>query len=132
MDKRQMQIIRVLRVTPELKGILDAAAARFGIPICEVLRRVAAGIRSGRPCRYVADDEKMKSATKSGEIVVNIESGIAVPDMCNGYNLRRAIYLRVMEELARPERPRSNVPDAVEGIDYNVPDAVAAAKLMEA
>ena len=116
-------------MTYELKGIIDATAERYGLTIAEVLRAVAAGIVSGRPQGAVADAENFKSATQSGPVVLNIESGIIVPDMYNAERLRRAIYRRCMEELARPERPRRKVPEAVEGIDYNVPDALAAAKL---
>ena len=128
-DKRQMRVIRVIRMTPELKAIIDATAQRSGLTVCDVLRCVATGIRSGRPCCFVADAEKLKSATKSGAVVVNIEAGVTVPDMLSAYALRRAIYLRCMEELARPDKPRRRAPVAIEGVDYNVPDGIAAAKL---
>lgn len=127
--KIQTRVIRVIRMTDELKGMLDATAAKCNLTVAEVLRVIAVGIRNGRPAPAVAETENFKSATAAGSVVVNIESGITIPDMYNAYALRRAIYLRCAEELARPERRKSAPPEAVEGVDYNVPDGVAAAKL---
>lgn len=128
--RNQMQVIRVIRMTQELKDMLDATAAKCDLTVADVLRAVSVGIRQGRPHKVVAESEKLKSATKSGSVVVNIESGMIVPDMFSAYAIRRAIFLRCAEELARPERRgKGKIPAAVEGVDYNVPDGVAAAKL---
>lgn len=124
-----MQTITTIRMTPELKGIIDATAAKCHLTIAEVLRAVALGIRTGRPLSVVGFQD-CKSTTASGSEVVRIEGGILIPEEMRGDLLRRAIYARCMEELSRPDRARRKpVPDAVEGVDYNVPDAVAAAKL---
>ena len=118
-------------MTPELKAMIEATAAKCNLTIADALRAIARGIVSGRPAGCVADIEKMKSATKSGTVVVNIAGGMIVPDMMSGHALRMAIYRRCMEELNRPERknPQRAETSAIEGVDYNVPDVVAAAKL---
>lgn len=125
-----MQMITTIRMTAELKAIIDATAAKCNLTVAEVLRAVAHGIRNNRPVNSVVDNEKLKSTTKSGAVVVRVEGGITIPDMMSGYALRRAIFLRCTEELGKPEkRQRRAIQQGVEGVDYNVPDAIAAAKM---
>ena len=129
-----MQLITSIRMTDELANIIRRTAHKCGISVADVLRTVAVGIRNNRP-RYAAvvTSEKLKVTTSAGDVVLGGFGGITIPEMYTAATLRREIFFRCMEELDRPERPRRKaIPAAVEGIDYNVPDTLAAAKLMEA
>ena len=133
--RRLMNEFRTIRMTQDLKDMIDATAAKCGITLAEVLRAVAHGMRTGRPVNAgVVNTEKMKVTTKPGDVIVGGFGGIFVPDMTTSATLRKQIYLRCAEELNREPRQGAKrpAPEGIEGVDYNVPPALAAARLMEA
>ena len=77
-----------------------------------------------RPVIQIKMDERI---TKAGSALLPVR-GLALPDDCPVRRFREMLYVRCREELARPDKKRT-VPAAREGVDYNVPSALAAAKL---
>ncbi len=111
------RMIDTLRVTPELKEIVERTAARCNLPAAEVCRRVARGIRNGR--RIVTLREIPHGVTSAGEAMLRFKPGVEIPDMCPLGRFRDTLYLRCMEELAKPAAPKFT-PPATEGVDYIV------------
>ena len=112
-----LRTVDTLRVTPELKEIVERTAARCNLPAAEVCRRVARGIRNGR--KIVTLREIPHGVTSAGEAMLRFKPGVEIPDMCPLERFRDTLYLRCMEELAKPEKPKFTPPCA-EGMDYLV------------
>lgn len=108
-----MHEVNILRVTAELRQLVQDCATHCGVAVSDVLRCSAAGIRSGRP---VIQKEFADCMTNAGSFRLPVR-GMMLPD---GYSLaefRRVLALRCMEELAKPKR---SVPVSPlrEGVDY--------------
>ena len=109
--------ICTIRCTDALKNIVEQTAAKCGISISEVCRCAARGLCRGR--RTVTGFEVPKAVTESGDEFLRVEGGITIPDMCKEAHYRKVLYLRCMEELAKPAHVAPRV-EAVAGVDYMV------------
>lgn len=108
--------IETIRVTPELREVVDKCAAHTGREISEICRAVACGIRRGR---FVKQVEIENCYTNSGTEIIGVRGGMEIPDMCTERRFRKVLYLRCMEELAKPAHIAPKV-EAVAGVDYTV------------
>ena len=111
------RVIGTIRCTDALKSVVERTAAKYGLPISEVVRCTARRyLHGGKP---VTGFPVPKAVTEPGGEFLRIAGGITIPDMCTERHFRKVLYLRCMEELAKPETPRFT-PQSVEGVDYVV------------
>ena len=108
--------IETIRVTPELREVVDKCAKHTGWKVSELCRAVACGIRRGRAVKQIHVDE---CYTKSGSSIIGVRGGMTLPDMCTERRFRKVLYIRCMEELAKPAHFAPKV-EAVAGVDYMV------------
>lgn len=105
-------MITSIRVTPEMKSLLDEVARYRNRSVSFILRAVARGIVRRRT---VSPIEVPEPYYKSGEVIVPCkELTVSVPME----EFRRVLYIRCREELMKP--PEKPVPafSAVAGRDY--------------
>jgi hypothetical protein len=108
-----MHEVNILRVTAELRQLVQDCATHCGVAVSDVLRCSAAGIRSGR---LVTQKEIADCMTNAGNFRLPVR-GMMLPE---GYPLaefRRVLALRCMEELAKPKKAQP-VFQLREGVDY--------------
>ena len=101
-----------LRVSPELKALLEQTARHLGIDISEVVRACTIGIANGRP--VIPRDLQEMYYKNPSEVMTfrNLRATSLAPE-----EFRRLLALRCLEELSRPTKPHP-VPALVEGVDY--------------
>ena len=111
-----LRTVETLRVTPELRAVVDRCAAHTGLTVSEICRAVACGIRRGRVVKQIRVEE---CYTNSGSSIIGVRGGVELPDLCTEKRFREVLYLRCMEELAKPAHVAPKV-EAVAGVDYMV------------
>ena len=109
-----LRTVDTLRVTPELREVVDKCAAHTGLTVSEICRAVACGIRRGRLVKQIQIEE---CYTNSGTEIIGVRGGVEIPDMCTEKRFRKVLYIRCMEELAKPPKAPLRVV-AVLGVDY--------------
>lgn len=101
-----------IRVSPELKRLLDQTAAYRQRSISFILRATAIGICRKRPVIPTAIPETYYN---SGPVIIPFRD-LSIP--VSPENFRKHLYLRCTEELRKPpENPLPSSP-AIPGVDY--------------
>ena len=101
-----------IRVSPELKHLLDQTAAYRRRSISFILRATAIGIRRKRPVIPTAVPEMYYS---SGPVIIPFRD-LNIP--VSHKNFRKHLYLRCTEELRKPPEKPFPSSSAVPGVDY--------------
>lgn len=101
-----------IRVSPELKALLEQTARHLGIDVSDVVRAFTIGVANGRP----VIQRKLQDVYYKNPCIVmpfrNLRQTNLTPE-----EFRRQLALRCMEELSRPAKPQP-APRLIEGIDY--------------
>lgn len=101
-----------IRVSPELKLLLDQTAAYRQRSISFILRATAIGICRKRPVIPTAIPETYYS---SGPVIIPFRD-LRIP--VSPENFRKHLYLRCKEELRKPPEKPLPSSSAVPGVDY--------------
>lgn len=105
-----------IRVSGELKRIVEDTAKHTGLSVSDIFHAVRNGIRRKRK---VTPRKIAKGVTDAGEYFIHVKN-CALDGIATQKKFRRTLYLRCMEELAKPPANPPPVFAEVEGRDYNV------------
>lgn len=107
-----------LKMTKELKTLVESAAAHCGLSVSEIFRAVRRGIgRRGLPVIQSVANDCMANA---GNTAIPVR-GFALPDNVSPRQFRIALAARCREAL-RSRPVQSYQTDLREGIDYTIVD----------